>query len=282
MKIYILLFTLLLSSQLTCKNITATYTFRYEIFPSGKVNKLELTCLIPRDIPGIQKVKNIHFSIEPTKEWQSNNNQYVIFNFKNLEQPIDFYITADIEIYKPKPKSRFEDASIYNLTSPYLADEKFIEKNQPNIAEKAKELKKDDEIATIKNIFKFVKKHINYTLNLQNELGASVALNTLKGDCTEYSDLFIALCRANNIPARHIIGAITEYTTTPLHSWTEVYTKRYGWLRVDPTPNHSKSIFNTSNKYIQFCSGLHNNTLQYKSFYTYKCWGSSAKILLSM
>ena len=57
-----------------------------------------------------------------------------------------------------------------------------------------------------------------------------------KGDCTEYADLFVAVCRAKNIPARVITGiSVQSDNTKAKHNWAEVYLKEYGWVPFDPS-----------------------------------------------
>jgi len=62
--------------------------------------------------------------------------------------------------------------------------------------------------------------------------GAIYALSNKKGDCGEYSALFIALCRASGIPTRPIYGFLTNNHEP--HMWVEVYFEGYGWVPADP------------------------------------------------
>jgi hypothetical protein len=75
------------------------------------------------------------------------------------------------------------------------------------------------------------------------EHGALWAYNSKKGDCTEFSNLFIALARAAGIPAKAIsgfgylplyslAGASTEVTEIG-HAWAIIYLPNYGWVPVD-------------------------------------------------
>jgi transglutaminase-like putative cysteine protease len=62
---------------------------------------------------------------------------------------------------------------------------------------------------------------------------------TLEGDCTEYSMLMAAMCRAEGIPSRTAIGLIYADTRNSgpvfaFHMWTEVWV-RGRWVPLDAT-----------------------------------------------
>jgi len=59
-----------------------------------------------------------------------------------------------------------------------------------------------------------------------------------KGDCTEHSILFVALCRAAGIPARQVAGVVHGggYGGFLYHAWAQVWVGRK-WIDVDPTFN---------------------------------------------
>ena len=75
------------------------------------------------------------------------------------------------------------------------------------------------------------------------EHSALWAYNSKKGDCTEFSNLFIALARAVGIPAKAISGfgylplyslAGTGTSVTEIgHAWAIAYLPNYGWVPVD-------------------------------------------------
>jgi len=125
-----------------------------------------------------------------------------------------------------------------------LLPRKYWEADNPLIIQKAQELK------TPQEIYNFVVKTLNYDFNKVEKkpkrLGALQALiYPQNAICMEFTDLFIALCRAAGIPAREINGF--AYTTneklTPLslntdvlHAWPEYYDeKKRVWVPVDPT-----------------------------------------------
>lgn len=104
--------------------------------------------------------------------------------------------------------------------------------------------------STPKDIYDFVVNRLHYDYTRVNpsvsRLGAASALaNPDSAICMEYTDLFIAIARAANIPAREVNGY--AYTENPqiqplslvsdvLHSWPEYWdSSRHLWIAIDPT-----------------------------------------------
>ena len=77
--------------------------------------------------------------------------------------------------------------------------------------------------------------------------GWNVAPAVLKrgnGSCSEYTFVYIAMCRAAGLPARYA-GAIVVRNDDAsyddvFHRWVEVYLPGYGWIPVDPSRGDSK------------------------------------------
>jgi len=61
--------------------------------------------------------------------------------------------------------------------------------------------------------------------------GAEEILENRKGDCSEYTVLTAALCRAAGIPARAAVGVMYGQGIFAYHMWTEVYVGR--WVGLD-------------------------------------------------
>jgi transglutaminase-like putative cysteine protease len=83
------------------------------------------------------------------------------------------------------------------------------------------------------------------TYRPQKAVGALNALKAGIGDCTEYSCLFCALCRAGGVPARRVavfnFGAKNEITDNePNHDTAEVFLSTHGWVPVDPNVGGGK------------------------------------------
>lgn len=96
-----------------------------------------------------------------------------------------------------------------------------------------------------KAIFDYVNTRLEYNENpAYANRGALSGARTGQGVCTEFSGLFVALCRATGIPARVVSG---YWQTRPFpdgrnveekpyrHAWAEFYLADVGWIPVEPS-----------------------------------------------
>lgn len=125
-----------------------------------------------------------------------------------------------------------------------------IESDHPEIVALAKVLSQGCTrlIDVVTNTFEWVGNNIEYDCPGRYENGSSSAVWTLKnrvGNCISYSNLMIALLRANGIPTRWVNefecyeqdnpGYLKSIETETLHACVEVYFPQVGWVRYDPT-----------------------------------------------
>lgn len=77
--------------------------------------------------------------------------------------------------------------------------------------------------------------------------GAINTFNTGKGVCFDYACLYVAMCRANDIPVRLIVGEGYNGISWVSHSWNEVYIKDMDkWVNVDPTFYNAGDYFDNN------------------------------------
>ena len=258
---------------------TINCDFKYEITSSGKTNKCKLICLIPQDIDNTQKIRSINYSIQPDTIFNKNGNKYAEFIINNPSRKEKIIISVTLNLYINDLATNIEKiGSLKDSIFDFLNSEEFIEKDNENIKLKALELKGSEIEQTIENIFLFVNQKINYTGYNPNDIGAIKALKLKGGDCSEFSDLFVALCRSNNIPARVIDGLIIDYGITPKHVWTEVYINKYGWVRFDPTPGNSSTFETMKNRYIQLSIDRNDKILNNFHYWAYWYWGDPVEV----
>ncbi len=168
---------------------------------------------------------------------------------------LNAYETKDIELEAQSWLYLFPQKYVVSLTPTQLATYtkplKFWNLSQQN-------LKLMADLNTARQIYDFTVKNITYDYEQVTQKtvrqGADGVLNNKDNAlCLEFSDLFVAMARAKNIPARAIHGY--AYTTNSriqplsveadiLHAWAEYYDKeKQSWVQVDPTwGNTTKGI----------------------------------------
>ena len=124
---------------------------------------------------------------------------------------------------------------IQNTQGEFLAASAYIQVDHPDIQAKAEEI-----LGTEVNSWRASEKLCQWVYASINDKkmsgGFSSSLTTLEslsGDCTEHTVLFIALARAAGIPARICSGIVFARDAFYYHFWPEVYVGR--WVQMDPT-----------------------------------------------
>jgi transglutaminase-like putative cysteine protease len=211
------------------------------------------TVLLPRDIVGTNNTQDVKFSeISPSPESitrDENGNLVAKFSLpanESGEIVIKGINTVKnlkgVDLAKAGKLTDLKPEMVATLTKPA----QFWEVDAPEIQKVAQELKGNE--TNIYNLilktYQYVVSKIDYSevkrFGLNERQGA---LKTLQGGaavCMEYSDLFIALMRAEGVPARAAFGY--GYDTRvgnendTAHQWAEVYLPGLNsWLAVDPT-----------------------------------------------
>ncbi|MEO0249636.1 MAG: transglutaminase-like domain-containing protein [candidate division WOR-3 bacterium] len=122
----------------------------------------------------------------------------------------------------------------------YLVDGEKYRVHDPFIQKSAREAVGDEKNAywIARKIFDYVIERIRYEM----VGGWNIAPTVLKrgtGSCSEYSFVYIALCRAAGLPARYVGSYAVRGDDASLddvfHRWVEVYLPNYGWVPVDPS-----------------------------------------------
>ncbi len=133
----------------------------------------------------------------------------------------------------------------------YVEPQERIESDDAKIIAKAKELTEDisSDYKKALAIFEYVNTKLTYDTNTSYaNKGALSALENNRGVCEEFASLYVAMCRAVNIPSRvvegykidkkDIEGEEGEYTTKYEiinHTWAEINLDGFGFLPVEPT-----------------------------------------------
>ncbi|KOF57564.1 MULTISPECIES: transglutaminase-like domain-containing protein [Clostridium] len=105
-----------------------------------------------------------------------------------------------------------------------------------------------------RKIYDWIGNNISYDYNKANlvlnndydvKSGAIYTFNTRKGICFDYSCLYVAMARANNIKVRLITGQGFNGVSWVSHAWNQVYIPESGkWINVDTTFAKGGNYFN--------------------------------------
>jgi len=210
------------------------YDFSIQAVPS----ELSFTTPIPQTIPDRQEIHEVEYSEEPTRIFDKSGTKYAEFVFRKPPNQFRLEIKVkatllryDLATARKKDKEQLPEDEDPNQ---FLMDEKYIEKNSPLIEQAAQKIEGSTQTAIVRKLYDYVVNNVQY-VDFKQEKGAVKTLQKKQGACTEYSDLFVALCRAKGIPARVVKGYVSEVVFLPQHAWAEVYFKEYGWVPFDLT-----------------------------------------------
>ena len=191
-----------------------------------------------------------------TFEWKGSDSKgALILSINSLVQRnfVIQQITSEIK-YDDLILSIPEDIKKYTLPSA------FSDSDNQYIQIKANEILKEsgnDALEIVYNVANYVYENTEYDTAYINELKpASWVLQNKKGACDEYTNLFIALCRALGIPARYVSGIAysNEDNTFSPHAWAEVYIDGK-WISYDTTFNQFGWVDVTHISYKKYIDG---------------------------
>ena len=124
------------------------------------------------------------------------------------------------------------------IRSRYLEDNEKFQMGHP-VIQKALKVAVGDE----KNPYWMARKIFNHIIaNMYYEMtgGWNTAPTVLargNGSCSEYTFVFISMCRAAGIPARYVGSVVVRGEDASMddvfHRWAEIYLPGYGWIPVD-------------------------------------------------
>jgi len=188
-----------------------------------------------------QKVESFSISPKPQKYYKdTQGNKILYFEFKDQK---NFNIKMDIKVTLWKNKIDLTKEKFLlpptssKLFQQYTKNEKFLEQTTSIKDLTRKIIDKDDFILNnIQSVFNFIIKNFKYSYPIKQRGAKHLDLKRLKGDCGEYSSLFVTMCRILKIPARNSTGFVIFPKRKKIveHGWASVYLKPFGWLDFDP------------------------------------------------
>ena len=231
----------------TCTNtVKIIWSFTIENKTSRAVQNAEFKTFGPVKETVTQICRRIISSHPYEIITDSLGNQVLVYSFDEIAPYASKIISIMAELGisgSPKPEA------CRNMSF-WLGPDPYVESDDLRIIKQAKALKQQDSVQTIHSIFKWVSGNLKYTGYISRPRGALYALTHKKGDCTEFMHLFVALCRANHIPARAMAGYIcpgnNRLRPSGYHNWAEVHDGKT-WQIADPQRG---VLFSPSSGYI--------------------------------
>jgi len=273
------------------QNNTVDCDLSYDFSVPGETFRISLIVILPQTIPGKQKILSIKYSPKPSRFFHEDGNRYAEFVFVKPDKRMKVEINIRAELLRydllTAREKREQDLSEGPGFEDFLKQEKHIEKDDPQIQEIAESsIEGQTEVGIVKNIYNYVIDNLEYTLHGKKDWGAVKALQQKKGDCTEYSDLFVAICRAKNIPARVVTGYTMRFDTdSSKHNWAEVYLQKYGWVPFDPSCGDVEDFifrnraFDRMRPLYLYLTNIRNDeVLDNYHFARYTYWGDRARL----
>ena len=230
------------------------YNHRITNFGPGTVKSIDVHIAIPKD----RDTQEIHgkckFITKPTDFIEDHWDQKTAhFHFENIKagEKRNAEMKTEVTTYEvryfiyPENVGTIKDIP-KKITDKYLEDNEKYDYKNPIIQSAVKAALKGE-----KNPYWMARKLYNYLIqNMYYEMQggwntAPTVLERGNGSCSEYSFVYIAMCRAAGLPARYVGSVVIRGDYASLddvfHRWVEVYLPGYGWIPIDPSGGDSKS-----------------------------------------
>ncbi|MHC4185806.1 MAG: transglutaminase-like domain-containing protein [Planctomycetota bacterium] len=276
----------------TSKDNTVELNLGYDFTVPGDTSRIEFVVALPKTIPGKQKILGITYSPKPSKVFHENGNRYAEYVFVRPRKGFQVKIGVKAELFRydlftarRKYVKDPPESETYSLKE-FLRQERYIEKDHPRVQQIAESIEGKTQTDTVKQIYTYVINNLEYIIQGEEDLGAVRALENNKGDCSEYSDLFVAICRAKNIPARVATGyTVRSDDVSPKHHWVEVCLEKYGWVPFDASWGDVENTFirnrafeRMSPVYIYLSHIRNDEVLHNRHFFAYLYLGDKVQL----
>jgi glutamine cyclotransferase len=239
-------------SDTRTEELLLTHEFRN--YGPGAVKTLDVYFALPKDRPGQKILGEISLSSEPTDILQDRWGQEVAhFRLEDVplvrrqrETMVAVVELSDARWFIFPDKVGAMEAIPKDIREDYLVDEDKYCIDDPIIKRAVEQAVGDEKNPywIMRKIYKYVRDHLYY----ERVGGWNVAPAVLErgnGSCSEYSFVFIAMCRAAGLPTRYV-GAVAlrgddASTDDVFHRWCECYLPGYGWVPIDPSGGDQES-----------------------------------------
>ncbi len=261
-------------------------TLSYNLEVKGdRQTTVDLTSLLPQSFPGQQEIESVVFSPAPSNIFRKNGNRYASWRFKGRKIKRKIEVTLRFSTIRQVLVEKTADGELSERErSEYTRSEEYLDVGNNMIRQAARQIgRRDTELEQVRAILDFVCANLESTKAVRKMHGAVATLKRGRGDCTDYTDLLVTLCRQFKLPARHVSGYLLTRPLCLPHSWAEVYIRDKGWIIVDPLHMDLGlgSFEVLHNKYLAFSRVRNDSELNNGMLYVWTVLhGSKARVLV--
>lgn len=224
------------------------YLFEATNYGPGAVKDMEVHFALGTNRDNQEITRDFEFTPQytgkKTDHWGQKTAYFTKINMKAGETA-EFHMSCDVKTWNiryfifPEETGELKDIPD-EIKGKYLADNQKYSLQHPVIQEGVKDAVGDD-----RRPYWIARKIFDYLIdNMYYEMSggwntAPTVLERGNGSCSEYSFVYIAMCRAAGLPARYVGSVVVRGDAAShddvFHRWVEVYFPNYGWIPVDPS-----------------------------------------------
>lgn len=200
---------------------TIRYQFRVQNTRPEVMKSVDVTVYAPSHIEGRQHVQSVtaNYDFSSMSSGWGNDELHFVFDQIAPFGSKQIIVTAQISLPVSAAPVLLDEKALY------LREEPYIELSDEAIRKQATSLATPLPESTIGGIYNWLIDHVVDDGLTMADKGASYALETGRGDCTEFMYLFSALARVNNIPTRNLGGFVLAQNgilrASAYHNWAE-------------------------------------------------------------
>ncbi|MCK9401056.1 MAG: hypothetical protein M0Q51_13830 [Bacteroidales bacterium] len=230
------------------RNGKVIFTHQLKNFGPGMVTSADLYIAIPVNRDNQELMGNPTFNMDPTDfvtdRWGQKTAHFYFENLKAGEtktvEMSTVVKTWEVRYFIFPDKVGSLDQVPEEISNKYLEDNEKFQLTHPIIRRAVSQAVGDEmnPYWIMRNIFDYINDNMYYEMTGGWNTAPTV-LARGNGSCSEYTFVFISMCRAAGIPARYAGSVVVRGEEASMddvfHRWAEVYLPGYGWIPVDPS-----------------------------------------------
>lgn len=276
---------------------TVTFSTVFKLASGGKKGSLTLWSMVPRTIPGVQEVISLQCTPKPEEMIEKDGERVAEFEIPDLPDKCEVRIRVKMKIWphdfqaaakqakrkkkkRGKKGSQQQGAPSATQLAPWLAAGDGFDLESPAVKSLVRRIHAKGDLQKVRQIHALVLRKLEPRKHAADYAGAAAVATAGKGDTIDYTDLFVALCRAKGVPARFVEGLIIPFHGGAEYAWPEVYLERYGWVYFDllSADQRAASFEKIDNRFVKLSNHRGSPLIDDEHFWRYAYAGESITV----